>query len=523
MASKKTKHSQLAGLRFFCLSIIAGLALCLPFLHYNLGWLIFLALIPFLFLLKLINESSLRKGSKVGYIWLSGWVMMSGVVFWLLQTQPDRWAGLSGWWAMGSLLVVFLLFSAILSFGFIFFGLGWVFMKLNLTQKRIFILLPALWIVCEFLRSWLFSLIATGPNTVLGANWNFGNLGFAASVSPLVFLARIGGLYGLSFAVIVINLSIFWIIQKRWKLPLILLLSIGLITTGAYFGYKQTDGKQIGVAALQLGKNQSLQIGSIGYHNQLSEIPIQNQADIIVLPEYSTIFEGENEPTDSVFIHQLSNSSQTPIITSLQRSETEKLFNTVTVYNPNKDVVFSYDKQFLIPVGEAMPYALSKPLELFGQGAGLKLREITRGNAPATTFVANGLAIGSQACSGAISPELYRELVNGGAQILTNSASLSIFADSPTYHQQAQQMARFMAVSNARPFAQATDGSYSFVIDSNGRWLAKSGQDNLQLIHTNVTTNTRRTFYSRLGEWVIWASVLILVGYSILLWKQPKK
>jgi apolipoprotein N-acyltransferase len=81
-------------------------------------------------------------------------------------------------------------------------------------------------------------------------------------------------------------------------------------------------------------------------------------------------------------------------------------------------------------------------------------------------------------------------------------------------------MARFMAVANARPFVQATDGSYSFMLDHNGQWLAKSGQKDLQLLQHNVVTNTRRTVYSLLGEWVVVASIVVVVCQLVYVYKK---
>lgn len=515
MAAKKTKKLNSTVLKFFGLSILAGTALSLPFWHYQMGWLVLVACLPFFYLLLQLSNQKDNSKAKIGYIWLSGFTFLLLVTFWLLQTQPERWAGLTNWWATGMLVIVYLLFAGILSLGFLLFGIGWVYLRLALNQKRIFLLLPALWVTCEWARSWMFSIISIGPNTALGAHWNFGTLGFATSVTPIVFLGRLVGLFGLSFAIVAISICIFWLLQKRWKLPLLILVSIGLFTILGWALYRIPSGKAVDVAALQLGTNQDLQIGSIGYHAKLNQLVKPGGADVLIMPEYSEIFNEQSLDNDKTFATQMMSNLQAPIITSVQRSNNDKNYNTLTVYKPNGTITYQNDKQFLIPIGEAMPYAISLPLKALGQGSSIKIREVSRGLNSANAYIVDGLTIGSQACSGAISPELYRELVNGGAQILTNSASLSIFADAKSYHQQAQQMARFMAVANARPFVQATDGSYSFIIDNNGNWLAKSGQKDIELLQQKVYLNSHRTLYSIIGEWAVIASMVILAGQMI--------
>lgn len=524
MAKKTQKSRHIAQLKLFGLSLFAGGCLAVPFLHYQLGWLIFVAFLPYIWLLQQLGTNNLSKRSQVGYIWLSGWTMLLGVTYWMVQTQPERWASLNGWWAICGLVMSYMFFSSILSLGFVVMGVIYVWAKPQLSQKRIFALLPAIWILGELARSWIFSIIAWGPNSTLGPNWNFGNFGFAASVSPLVYAGRFVGLFGVSFLVIVTNLCIWWLLHKRWKLPVLLLCGITLLSATGWFAYRHATGPEVRAAALQLGSNDSLQIGAIDYHGQLAKLAQPKSIDVLVLSEYSDIFNDQSKASDIAAMQQSLRDNNVPIITSRQRSDNNKMYNTVTVYRSDSSIGYEHDKQFLIPVGEAMPLGYTVIFNLLGQKQAVDTaasgREISKGQEPAHAYKLDGLWIGSMACSGAISPELYRGLVVDGAQILSNSASLSIFIKAPTYHQQAQQMARFMAVANARPFVQATDGSYSFMLDHNGQWLAKSGQKDLQLLQHNVVTNTRRTVYSLLGEWVVVASIVVVVCQLVYVYKK---
>lgn len=513
------------GLKLIGLILLSAALLSLPFINYYFGWLSPLGLLPFLYLLKILQDNKVKK--TLGYWWLVGFLSQIVVLVWMLQTQPERWAGATGWSAIGGLVFGYVAFALVMSAGFVLAGWLYKLSKVNLQNPWVFIVLPAAWVIGEFSRSWLFSIISAGPNTTFGPFWNFGSLGFAASVTPLVFLARLVGLWGLSFVVVVVNLIIFWLIQKRWKLPIILLAVIMLATAISWFVYKNPTGKTINVATVQFGNNDSLQIGGVNFHQDLLQKVQGKRADMLVLPEYSDIFLEDQTPTDKDMAATLLTSQDSPIITSTQTQNSEGdsvRHNTLTVYNTAGNVVHEQDKQFLIPIGEAMPYAFIYLFRAIGQGqvidSQFQGREVTKNPHPDTAYSVSGLNIGSLACSGAIGPELYRGLVGGGAEILTNSASLSIFSGAPTYHQQAQQMARFIAVANARPFVQATDGSYSFITDQNGRWLAKSGQNSLELLIKNVQLNNTKTIYSLLGEWVVLASTLSI---GVIIFVNNKK
>jgi apolipoprotein N-acyltransferase len=511
------------SLKLYGLSIGAGLVMAIPFLYYQLGWLSLVALLPFFYLLQQLQRHELSKRSTAAYIWLSGWIMMLGVTFWIVQTQPERWAALDGWWAIGGLVLTYLIISSVLSFGFVIFGCLYVWLKLRLDQKWVFLLLPAAWVVGEWLRSWLFSLVSVGPNSTIGPHWNFGILGFAASVTPLVYGSRFIGLLGLSFLVVVINLAIWWLLHRRWKLPVIILLGIVVLSGIGWMAYSQANGKHIKVGTLQLGTNDdpNFAIGSIKYHEQLRSLAPEKSLDVLVLSEYSEIFGETTKQQDIDAATAIAVSNDTPIITSRQRHENDRSFNTVTVYRPDSSIAYEHDKQFLIPVGEAMPYLYTYLFRALGRHDAVTAtqagREVNKGKSPAEAYRLDGVMFGSMACSGAIAPELYRGLAADGAGLLTNSASLSIFSKAPTYHQQALQMARFMAVSNARPYVQATDGSISFVLDQNGNWLQKSNQKDLTLLKQEITTNLTKTPYSLFGEWVAWLSlVTVVVGLVVV-------
>ncbi len=72
-----------------------------------------------------------------------------------------------------------------------------------------------------------------------------------------------------------------------------------------------------------------------------------------------------------------------------------------------------------------------------------------------------------------------------------------------------------MAVATNRPFAQSTDGSYSYIIDKDGNYLAKSEQTKLEVISANVKPGGYRTVYDYVGELFIALSVLVVLTLMV--------
>ena len=115
------------------------------------------------------------------------------------------------------------------------------------------------------------------------------------------------------------------------------------------------------------------------------------------------------------------------IITSINGSDKEggNSSNDLVVYSPDGDIVARHEKQFLIPVGEYMPYIIATLLRVTGQSQALEINESTqtikRGEHKEPTVNVGGRSIGALACSAAIAPELYRSMVAQGAEVLTLS------------------------------------------------------------------------------------------------------
>lgn len=498
------------------LPILSALLLASPFLFYSAGWLSTICMVPFLYYLDYISKNKSTR-SFILSVWSVGIVFFFVVVQWLTNTRPDNWAYIEGWQGGIGLLAIYLILVSSLSIGFLLFGYIYSKIKVDLFSKWSFVVLPAIWIVAEFARSVLFSIIAYGPNGSIGQFWNFGVLGFGAAVTPLGYIARFVGLFGLSFVVVVVNLAIFWLLHRRWKLPVLMIMVVLLLAAFGRLVFDKSTGDNMAISIVQLPPTSDNTL-TTNYQAELKSI-MNSQAissssiDMLVLPEYSEFFTSGNVEAKELTSKYLADNGKA--ITSISGDEETNPSNDLVVYDKTGNITASHQKQFLIPVGEYMPYIVEALLRMTGQSEALEVNKatqnVTKGSKLETPVMVQGNTIGSLACSGAIAPELYRSMVYQGAEVLTNSASLGTFTYAPLYHAQTRQMARFNAIANARPYVQASTGAYSYAIDSNGEFVFRTTKTGLNHQVVNIKTNKSYTIYSKLGEWVVYLSLALTI------------
>lgn len=522
------KHKLNKGLLIDIVLVVLSIAcLSLPFMHYQAGWLALIAPLPVIFLLSRIKRYG--RSAQVFILWLVGFVSISIVLQWLLQTQPERWTAFTGVWAIALLVLGWLIMSLSLSAGWWLFGFVWTRLKLNMDDKYIWLALPALWVLCEYLRSYVFSIVSFGTSTTIGPYWGLGVVGNAVGVTPIGFSARLVGFYGLSALVVILNIAIFKLIIKPRQLliPIGGIISILIISMVSYLVYLPSKDTSYKVSAVQLGVDSNLNSPGADYYSSFDYKQDPTNSDILVTPEYSQFFEFKDTQEDPKKLLEKTLQPNGVAITSMTENVDDKHYNKLVVYNRQGEIIDSQRKQFLIPVGESTPYLLAVPLRLLGKGSELDTltasREVSKGDKPIRLTDVNGYKIGALVCSGAVAPFQYQGLVREGAVILTNSASLSIFEKANTYHQQTQQIARTVAIATNRPFAQSTDGSYSYIIDKDGNYLAKSSLTKLEVISANVRAGKNRTVYDFLGEWVVLVSAAVLLTITVQFWNNKRK
>lgn len=468
-------------------------------------WLWPCSLFGLLMLLFLLGRSEMLSQRQL--IWqcaVFGYVFFGIVLNWMYGIKTTELIG-DTFFASLFLGLTYALMVGALAIGFIV--AGYLYKRLGISTKdRTILFIPALWVIGEAFRSIFFSIFSLGDGGSIGLYWNFGALGLLFVETPLGFAARIVGLQGLSFLVVLLVVSFYQILHRKFVYGLLILIPIVCSLLG-WGLYRTPSGGEMKVGTVSVQADvQEEYIESLK-----QKLPEQGPLDALVMPEYSYYFaDSSGVPTKNtmpVDIQLIIDSSSAP--------KNGRIENMVGFHLPDGTVLQQYQKNFLIPGGEYIPYLYH--MILFYSGNTNLVREFHVSKAVAQAaekeqpYRYQNISYGALACSGAIAPELYRHLGRQGAEIFTNSASISTLGVADSYYGQAQHMAMFIALANAKPFVQSARGGPSYVIDTNGKVIAeKTTAGQADVTTATITINTPLTIYTRFGEWVIYGALLMV-------------
>lgn len=505
------------------LILISSLFLTLSFEHPYLGFFSLIALLPFFFLIYK-NRSLLK-------IFYSGWLI--GFLFfliswrWLLAIFPNNALGIKANFG-GLILVFFIWFGVAILLG-LSFGIFALMAKFLFQRPRLLIFsLPSAWILTEYLRAIIFSIVIYGKGGSLGPYWTLGSLGYALVDLPGFSLAPFIGLYGLSFLVAFFGAALFLFIlkfrqekcsSKKIILPAVyLILAILLIFTSSLFlNQKDPTAEPIRIMALANPERKII------YRNLLSDLLKQHfeQPDIFILPEDVQLFviNGDEEKKILRKIFPDQNKSGV-VVTSALLSEEGKRFRKIFYVSNQGEILDIQIKKFLIP-GEYLPvfwrplfslFISSEKIENF-----LKKMEVSKGKKEIKPFSFGQWKIGSLLCSANFSPLFYRNLVRGGANFLVLSASYSVFKKTHLLQSQLETLSRFQAAVNRRPFIQSVFGDGTLIIDQNGKIVARSSKDKAEILSAEIFPQKAMTLAARFGDYfLLIALIIIIVQYVII-------
>ncbi|MGZ6004942.1 MAG: hypothetical protein ACXWLH_02210 [Candidatus Saccharimonadales bacterium] len=504
------------------LPFLTSLLLFFSFFFYRASWLVLVALLPLLFYLRVKGSTKNWHRHYRLVIWLSGLLFTALNSGWMLQIDPLIWAQSQPGAIKVLKLIGWIICSLAYSVNFMifaFFGTDPLHNLLTKNKNRLAAAakLIAIWIVADFVRAVVVSIIVWGHGASVGPYWNFNALGFALAGTPLGFLARLVGLYGLGGLVLAFNLGFYFLLQRNWR-PLAIISASALILVVICYSSYRPNGPTIKVGVVQTHSVLN------GYQTNLLSL-MQNQTrstdfplDALVLPEGLRLDEESGSTSAHQILNQAFQGHNGLVITSGVPDINSKTIKTV-LKNSHDEVLDSFGKNLLAPVGEYMPLVLQASYKLTGS-QGLESsyslhHSFNRASQPIRPYTFYGIVYGILSCSGINSSIQYQSLSQQGANILINSANLEIF-DFGHYSTQIKQIARFQALANAKPFVQATNRSYSYAIDGNGKFEAESTAQNLAFFSTNLQTNHKRTVFSLLGEWTVIVSAIYLFYLTIV-------
>jgi apolipoprotein N-acyltransferase len=461
------------------------LSLALP--PANVGVLAFLAPIPFLWLVRTARP---WRGALFGLAF--GVAYFGAVLYWIWQFGELAW---------GALTLACAAYMAA-------FGLLAPAVWRAERPIRSVAGLAALWTIQEWLR---------GMWPVGGFGW--GQLGSTQTGNPFLLpLASVTGVWGLTFVVVLVAGMLMLAVERARSRPtaaailagmaVVVSLSPGLIPV------PRPEGRTLDVAAVQVdvrsargltAVQEDRRVGdlNVALHRQLAAVP----PDLVVWGE-SALDPGASGSQFRARVTQAIRDVGVPtLVGAVVRTPEGAYHNEGLLFGQDGGLLGEYRKVHLVPFGEYVPFRD----ELSWISA---LQQIPYDETPGErlhTLRVDGITFGDVICFENSFPSIDRTLVAQGAGFLvvqTNNASYGFTAAS----RQHLLMSQLRAVENGRWVVHAAVSGISAFIDPDGRVVAQAGLFEPTILRHQIQVSARRTLYTRFGDWVPWASVVLASG-----------
>jgi apolipoprotein N-acyltransferase len=515
--SRKNKiNLRILEINDIMLALGSGWLLILSFPKFGTGLLAWVSLMPLFYALR--GEKTLRQGLLLGLI--TGLTAQVGIMYWITHVVVNY-----GYLPYPVGIAAMLLLSAYLSLYTGLFSAAVVYFRKK--EVPIWIAAPLLWTCLEFAKSHLLT----------GFPWE--NLGYSQYLHlPLIQIADIAGVYGVTFFIVLINAMIYEILfvagSKKMLLAKILVgVGIFLMIYGygifriQEVGRQMTAATKVAVRIVQGNIDQSVkwdpqyQRETIDIHTSLSMPDKPSKPDLIVWPEtaFPAFFQDVNDLHRTVvgFVKQSRSWLLFGSPTYDRQEKNITLFNSAFLLSPEGTIMERYNKVHLVPYGEYVPLRqffpfINKLVEGIGDfGTGPGYRPLTFGP----------YRMGVLICYEGIFPEAARTYKREGADFLVNLTNDAWFGRTSAPYQHLS-MTAFRAVENRLDVVRAANTGISAFIDATGKMTSTSVLFEKAFLDGKVHINKGRTFYANQGDVFIYICFLILMIMSAVITLRRK-
>lgn len=339
----------------------------------------------------------------------------------------------------------------------------------------------------------------------------FGLLGYSqAAVLPLVQVADVTGIYGVSFVLAAMNAALaeLWIVGRR-ALPglgaTVAVAATVLVYGAVRLASPPVDGAPpvrvaIAQANLDLGAQWRRELygrNLDAYAALTREALGEPGTALVVWPESAMTFFLEDERLYRTAIARLLAPTGAELLAGGPRAEgtrATRYYNSAFLLSPAGDIVARYDKQRLLPFAEYFPFA---SVDLLRREFA-RVREFVPGRDTPPLPTAAG-PTGVVICNEAMFPRLVTARVRAGARLLVNLTNDSWLGDVQ-YSAQALDMARVRAIEQRRWLVRASTSGPSALVDPVGRVTAETAAFSRGTIGGTVAPETVVSPYARWGD-----------------------
>jgi apolipoprotein N-acyltransferase len=447
-------------------------------------------------LLWLVRRSSPGRGALVGFVF--GVAYFGALLYWILLFGELGWAAL-----------------VLMSAGFTaLFGALAPAVWRDERPLAGTVGLAGLWTVIEWIRA----MVPLG-----GFTW--GQLGSAQVDAPALPLASWGGVWALSFLVMLVaGLALLgleqWGSGRRPSAIALAAAAIALAVLPAAIPLPRPNGEPVDIAAIQVDVSSVQDLAGTQEDRAVAALNVQRHLDLAGDPPDLAVWgEGALDPGasgDPGVMRTVSAALElvgAPTLVGAVVDDPDGTQRTVTLaFDAQGEVVDRYDKVKLVPFGEYVPFRGA--LDWISA-----IRQVPIDRTPGDRVTLISLPelppIGTPICYENSFPAIDREMVRLGAGFLVvviNNASYDRTAAS----EQHLLMSRLRAVENGRWVVHAAVSGISAFIDERGRVTQTRGLFEPATMRSQIVASTRTTPYTRWGDWVPWGSLALVLGMAAM-------
>jgi len=496
----------------------SALLLIFSFPNFELYPLAWIALVPLLVVIA--KRPSPLRAFVLG--WATGSVFFYASCYWLTYSMI-HYGGLP------TVVAYLLLVPAALVVG-IFPGLFALLLALAIQKwgRWALLLAPIFWTAFEWSRL-----------GVTGQLWNA--LGYSQAYhSTLIQPATWGGVYAVSFLIVVINSIVALLIISRTKFTIaaaaLMSLAVAFVILDSRYHSQErftSDGIIVNVVAVQPNVPMN-PIKTVQETNELIErhlslsttalksVPDNEGPTLVIWPESPMNFTYASDKAFQDLVADFTRRNHTSLLfNSLQPAPADGSYNSALLVNEKGQLISQYDKIRLMPFGEYVPLPQWLPGASLITGI---VGEFTPGQKYTLMPFADRSA-GVFICIESAYPWLARRLTLEGADVLINISNDGYLGPTAVMRQHLAN-AIFRAVENGRPVLRVTNTGLSAWISESGRIQDLTGpfQPDVR-VWGNHPIEARDTPYTKHGDLFVQlcAAITLIVFVATLFgifWKR---
>ena len=498
--------------------IISGTACAVPFVFESMFWLSWIMYIP---IAVMFFDGSMNASAKAGRVFLFGYAYYFTGYLWISELYPLDFVGIG---KFHSVLIIILALTAIPAIHAGMLVLSFVVCDFSAGKNKNWlklIVFPCVFVFCEYLQS-------VGP---LAFSWCRVSVAQTGCIAIVQSVSLVGS-YFITYLVLLVNGFIAYGLLDKNMRKILLISAASLFLINFAFGVlriavmeqKTQNAQKFTAIALQGNipsseKWEGDSRDALNLYMNLAKSAVLSAKEenmpentLILIPETALPFILRENGLTAQTISDFAKENDICFAAGAFSDMGESSGNSVYMFTPDGKMSEPYTKRHLVPFGEYLPYRSFFETFLPALAQMNVLSQDIYKATEASVFDIPFAKAGAVICYESIFPELCRETVGKGAQILLVSTNDSWFGDSGALRHHLAN-ARLRAIENGVSVIRAANTGISALITPDGKAVKTLGANRRGFIKAQLPLKTTTTLYSLIGDvWLYLCVVIVMVS-----------